>query len=393
MANSQPMLLYADAIEHLVYNMQAGNNEKEVRDVRMAIQTAYREVAYETDWKYYWTIGQIILNASYSTGTIEYDHTGGSSERLVTLTTGTWPTWARFGRIKIANVVYPIAARLSNSTIQLDEDVNPGTDIASGTSYTLFQNQYALPSDFRRLGDVIHENNSQVTGAMDQTEWLRLERNGPTSGTASRWSLIADPDLGGQMMLAIDPYPTAAATLQFIYQRSPRPVRLTGFESSSTVGTVSASAAGTTVTGTNTTFTSDMVGSFIRIGTSSDAPDGLGGAKPYVEQRKIVSRASATSIEVYPAFTYAASGAKYRVSDPIDISQTMQTAFLRCVEREMSLARKTSAAGIERYEALARQALNMARERDVAVIGDRVAERNRERQIGNDLVGDVDLDS
>ncbi len=393
MANSQPMMLYADAIEHLIYSMQSGNNEKEVRDLRMAIQTGYREVAYETDWKYYWGVGQVILNAPQSSSTITYDHTGGASERLLTLASGTWPTWARFGRIKIANVVYPIAARLSDTTLQLDEDVNPGADVAALTTYLLFQNQYALPSDFRRIGRIFNENNAQETGAMDQEHWLGLERSGPTSGTASRYSVLANPDLGGQMMLVIDPYPASAATLQFIYQRSYRPIRHTGFEGANTVGTIACSAGGTTVTGTLTTFAADMVGSFIRIGTVNDLPDGIGGSKPFVEQAKIVSRASATSLEVYPAFTYAATASKYRISDPIDIAQTMQTAFLRCIELELMMARKTSAAGLERYQQAARMSLNSARERDSAFISERVAERNAERQVGNDLVGTVDVDT
>jgi hypothetical protein len=382
------MLLYTDAIEHLIYNAQAGNNEKEVRDLRQATVNAYRQVCFEFDWQYYWTQYRQILEAPYATGTVVYDHTGGASERLLTLSGGTFPTNAKFYRLKIGNVVYPIYDRLSGTTAQLDEFVNPGADVSS-TAYTVFRSEYALPSNFRRIADVYSESGGFETGFISPSEWLRMERVPVSGGTVIRWTILPDPKIPGQMQLVVDPYPSAATTLDFIYQRSARPIRLTGFESSSKAGTVSASAAGTAVTGSGTAFTASMVGSFIRIGDATYAPTGNGGDHPYVEQRQIVSYTSATSVSVYPAFTYTHSAAKYLVADPLDMWQGMFQAFLRAVEVELAISRK-GAAALERGTALYNAAIAKARENDASIVAQRVAERGKERAVGEGYTVSLD---
>lgn len=75
----------------------------------------------------------------YTTGTIIYDHTGnGSGERVVILTGGTWPALAATnGRISISGTWYDVAARVSDTVLQLNSGAsnNPGSDVGS-TTYT-----------------------------------------------------------------------------------------------------------------------------------------------------------------------------------------------------------------------------------------------------------------
>jgi hypothetical protein len=103
------------------------------------------------DWSFLMPITTLSINAPYTTGTIAYDHTGGSSERLVTLSGGTWPTWAESGMIEISGSDYPVESRLSDTLFTLDSSDNPGSDVAASTSYNLHQDDYDLPDDFGRV--------------------------------------------------------------------------------------------------------------------------------------------------------------------------------------------------------------------------------------------------
>lgn len=76
--------------------------------------------------------------ATYSTGTVQYQHSGGSSPRLVTLTGGTFPVWAGDGDILINGTVHECTSRLSDTTLQLSTAHNPGVDISAGASYALY---------------------------------------------------------------------------------------------------------------------------------------------------------------------------------------------------------------------------------------------------------------
>lgn len=80
---------------------------------------------------------------AYSTGTILYDHSGGASERLVTITGGTLPGWVNTDcAITIGGVRYPIASVLSTTTLTLGASSNnftnnPGADVGPGAAYTV----------------------------------------------------------------------------------------------------------------------------------------------------------------------------------------------------------------------------------------------------------------
>src|SRR3990167_3839333 len=111
---------------------------------KRAITEGLRELANARDWFCFKTWGRIVLNASYSTGTLAYDHTGGAYERLLTLSSGTWPTWAASGIVVISRVAYRVDERRSTTEITLRTETNPGADVAAGTAYAIYQQSYNL---------------------------------------------------------------------------------------------------------------------------------------------------------------------------------------------------------------------------------------------------------
>ena len=151
---------------------------------------------------------------------------------------------------------------------------------------------------------------------------------------------MKDPDSDGRWALFVDPYPTEAEPLMFMYRRKPRTLRWTGTEvtaRSSSSQTATASNGASTIT-TSSALPSSMVGSIIRLSDTTVHPTGLAGINPYYEQHKITG-ISSTTVTIDGTIQHASgySGKYFVVSDPIDMSESLIEAFK--AEVEFRLAR------------------------------------------------------
>lgn len=314
---------YQDLIDELCVSTGGGATSPEQRDVRMACQRAYTHLGDLHNWLFYKRAYRVYLSAAYSTGTITYDHTGGSSENLVTLASGTWPSWARNGKLIIGTVVHDVAERLSDTTITLDPTLNPQADVAAGTSYTLVRTTYDMPFDFKGMFDPQDED--QVRACyLSPHAWHDLERSLPTQTDTFYWTVMPSPDTYGAWTLKTWGYPSTAETLDFMYQGRPRPIKRSGYETSSRAGTVTLAASGNSVTGNSSSFASDMVGSILRVTSSTSTyPTGFGDLNPWTEQKVITTYTSATSLAVDSNWDSTYTTVLYTVSDPCDVDHSL----------------------------------------------------------------------
>lgn len=330
------LLTYQDSLEHLEGFTNSGTADSERRDFRSAVLGAYSDIASRYDWLYFHTELDIRLDAAYGTGSIQYTN----STRQVTLTNGTWPTNAVEGRIKINDVRYPIEERISDTVLTLPTSVNPGRDIAASTEYTWLRTSYTLPADFKNMDPPHTETSYHSITPVSLDGILGFERHVKASANPPQWFAVgADPLRYGQMALYVQYEPQTAEGLRMWYRRYPRKLKYTGGETASSAGTVYVS--GNEVIGTETSFKSDMVGSVIRFGDSTNKPTGVRGLNPYSEQRVIKSVNSATSVTLDSSASTVSAGSKYVVSDPIDLRPTMVEAFFRGCEWKLSLSRRT----------------------------------------------------
>ena len=118
-------------------------------EIKSIVNNALDMIAQEYEWPYFLTDrGTLSLDAAYSTGTIAL--TNGST--TCTLTSGTWPSWAASGKLKISGKTYFITSRTSDSVIVLSTAWKESSN--SAASYVLFRDEYALASDLMRFGAI-----------------------------------------------------------------------------------------------------------------------------------------------------------------------------------------------------------------------------------------------
>jgi hypothetical protein len=337
MAVDDNVHLYIDMLDYITALTDGGARTKDMRMHKEVILGAYRDVSSISEWDYYMKEGRINLSVKYNTGTISYDHADATDERRLHLsgTGASWPTWAGSGRVRINDVVSSVDRRISGAYLTLDENLNPGADIAADTSYELYQTSYALPSDLWRLYDVAVEKSYWMPYYITPSEWLSRERFHDSEGQTGAWTIMKDPDNDNRFSLFIDPKPNTAEPLGFIYRRKPRTLRWAGTETEARTYTATGDADDNEIT-TSTALPASMLGSIIRLADSTTThPTGLAGTYPFLEQHKIVKIAS-TTVTIDGTLSTAYSGDKMVVSDPIDMNDTMIEALKAQVEYRLS---------------------------------------------------------
>lgn len=354
------LFTYRDAVRHVIDYLGADIKEVARRDARRAVLAAYREFSACFRWSYYYQVGRVDTVAHYNTGTVDFDFTGGTFERQLTLASGTWPTWATYGVVVISNVAYQVATRESSTVITLSPNSNPGADVAAGTTYTIYRDTYPMPSDFLASDQMTEASNNLYPVYVHPSHWLEMQRKSKSPAQPSTYTYTSDPNYFGTMAMRLHPPPDNIYHYDFIYQRRPRPL----IYDEVSAGTVAVTSAAFSVTGTSTAFVSDHVGSVIRISDDgTNPPESLEWQNPYDQERVITAYTSATSLTVDTAWDTTRSAVRYIISDPVDIEEgAMMNAFLRCCERQVAISKSLKTKG--QADADYDRALILAREAD-----------------------------
>jgi hypothetical protein len=208
-----PAPTYANLVQYLIVSSFGGPQDAEQKDIKQAVIRSYDELTTMRDWSYYHVHGRIILQSPYSTGTVT------SSGTTVTLTGGTWPTWAATGAyLKVGEEVCRVFTRASGSVITLAGGLALKADV-TGQPYTLYRSVYALPGDFRNMDEPSDEYNWWSGLYVTPDEAMKLDRVSNSSGEPYHWTVIKDPDGTGWAVKLVG-YPTKLETLDFTYRRS-----------------------------------------------------------------------------------------------------------------------------------------------------------------------------
>ena len=343
------LITYADAIDHLIDFQRANPSAQHNRQAKRAICLAYQNFRNDHQWPYYYARGRVCTDAPYSEGGVVYDVTGGSVERQLSLFggVGTWPDWAAFGVVIIGGVMYEVAERVSDTVLQLDIDMSPKSDINStgnnppvGSDYILMRHTYPLPSDFVNIDQLFTPESWHTIEYVHPRDWLVAHRYNVTSSNTPQWfTILGSADYMGAMAIGFYPFPDGEVSIDFIYQRSARPLRVDRVQGvlSSDSGDVVANF----VSGTE--FNDDHVGSTIRVSESNatEFPTGREGESPYSEERTIMDvNAAGDQITVDQQFLRTHSNSKYTISDPLDIEPNIMRGIFYA-RSEMELAKLT----------------------------------------------------
>lgn len=352
------MITVQDMLDHLqnVFEIKTTSKVRNLFLCRTAVNEAYRELPRMADWRYYVYRAQLQTLASAQL-TVSYDHTGGAYERLVTVTTGTLPTSdLHLYQVIIGTNQYEIDRQISSTTFTLSSGLNPGADL-TGQSCTLYKSKYHLPVEFRKvIVDPIELARGYRLCWQSPGDLLLGQSGNYQPQEPTCYSVYPSGEYFGASVLEVAPPPNQERTYDFMFERSPRG-RVLKADAYMT-GTVTTDGT-TTIAGTGTAFTSDMVGAVLRLPADgiTVAPCGLSysldrpTAMPYDVERIILEVNSATSLLVDDVVTTREDVA-LTISDPVDIDPAVHAELFSrlCEYHYLSLTGRANEAIAKREQ-------------------------------------------
>lgn len=174
-------------------------------------------------WRFMRPIGELETTAPYSTGTIQV------ASGVVTLTGGTFPSWAAGGDLVVNSKSYAIDTRDSDTQVTLEDTT---VTVASGTSYELRRYAYDLPDDFGGIDSpmTFQPSKSVTFRPVKQVSESLIRKKRQYEFASSQPELFAthvkvmDPTVGTRYEVWI--YPTSDKAYQLEYQYKSYPNKL-----------------------------------------------------------------------------------------------------------------------------------------------------------------------
>lgn len=204
-----------ERVGRFLFGQRSGYSDSETFDIEDCIRDGLRRTYAAYDWSFFKPIEDVSTTAPYTTGTIEV------VDGVVTLTDGTFPSWAADGLLSADNGYYSVASRDGNTQITLDDT---SVDIDSGTTYELGRPEIPMPAAFEAVA-----GDSELTYYPDQNELYppvrqrhdqairKYEMDDPYFDRPIYYSVRTvefDPTVGSRKVLAFYPTPDAAYVLR-----------------------------------------------------------------------------------------------------------------------------------------------------------------------------------
>lgn len=343
---------YKDLTEHLVDFMGANPGSDASRDARRAAQGGLTCIARSHLWSYYNTRGRIATVAPLGGPTQPLPIMTGSytaATRLFTLDgAGTFPTWSRFGTLILpainlvnattASIAYQIVAQPSSNQVQLSVNDNPGVDLPTGTSFTLYRDTYPLPLDCTAIDRAILIGYATFLEFENPGQWLLRQQIYRGPALPRFYTIRGDADYMGVMSMSFFPPPDNSYEVEFMYNRQPRPLKVESYSA----GKVSAVNGSTTLTGVGTNWNPSLhTGTIVRLSVDGvNLPTSWVASNPPALERVVLSVDAPNSITLDNPADATYQSVMHVISDPADIEPlAMKLALLRACEYQLAISR------------------------------------------------------
>ncbi len=213
---SSSSILNSDLLAYARVQVRNATGAQSDSVLQQVVNNAIAWISTAKFWNFYKTYGDFTLREPYSIGTIALT----AASTTCTLTTGTWPTWAASGKLKIGDKVYRIASRTSGSVVVLATAW--AEDAETAATYVIFQDEYALASDLLKFGRPFPGSAWGWGGEMSSFEQVLEAQNTQILGEAYP-RMVAVHGSGGTAKLLMWPYPSGSEDklLPYWYYRRP----------------------------------------------------------------------------------------------------------------------------------------------------------------------------
>jgi hypothetical protein len=206
-----------DRVGQYLFGAESGDSysSSQLTKIGNCINDGTKRVYAAHEWSFLRPLADVVTTAPYVTGTVMV------ASGVVTLTGGTFPSWAASGILMVNNKYYSVASRDSSTQITLD-DVS--ATVSSASSYQLARPEIPMDASFDSVS-----NDSDLAYYPSPDRWYppvswrhdstirKLESETPEFDRPFLYSVRTttfDPTVGSRKVLAFYPAPDASYVLR-----------------------------------------------------------------------------------------------------------------------------------------------------------------------------------
>lgn len=205
----------SERVGHYLFGQRSAFSADQQADINDCVHDGLRRVYAAYNWSFLRPVADVSTTAPYATGTIAI------AAGVVTLTGGTFPTWAADGVLKVNDRYYSVASRGSGTQITLD---STSVTVTAGASYQLARPEIPLADAFDSVA-----NDSDLNYYPSPDTWYppvqlrhdstirQLEGNNPEFDRPAFYSVRTttfDASIGSRKVLVLYPTPDQVYTLR-----------------------------------------------------------------------------------------------------------------------------------------------------------------------------------
>lgn len=204
-----------ERVGHYLFGIRDSFTVDQELDINDCIVDGLQRVYASHDWSFFRPVADVTTTAPYSTGTITV------SAGVVTLTGGSFPSWAADGFLYVNGRSYVVASRTGNTTMTISDT---SLTISSGVVYHLGRPEIAMPAEFEAVANdselaYYPDDNACYPSVMQRGDQAirRLEQGGQVFDRPVYYSVRTvqfDPAVGSRRVLAFYPTPDQAYTMR-----------------------------------------------------------------------------------------------------------------------------------------------------------------------------------
>lgn len=204
-----------ERVGHYLFGIRTAFTSDQTSDILNCIQDGLQRVYSAHNWSFFRPVVDVSTTAPYVTGTVTI------ASGVVTLTGGTFPSWAADGLFLVDNSYYSVASRNSNTQITLDATT---VTVASASNYQLARPEIPMDAAFDAVA-----NDSDLTYYPSAEYWYppvrqrhdsfirKMEQSNPEFDRPVWYSVRTtrfDPTVGSRKVLVLYPTPDQVYTLR-----------------------------------------------------------------------------------------------------------------------------------------------------------------------------------
>lgn len=321
-----------------------------------AIQDAMRGLVGKHPWNYFRRNSRFTSSAPVDV-TIAYDHTGGTHERLMTITGGTsWPADAALGEIRSGERRYRVHKRITTLQATLEPDFSLTGDLTG--DYTWERRAYSFTREIEKTHYLHNLTLDRQVPFMPVTDFERESHYDFGGGYFDKFTWANHGGQFGTSEIILLPAPRLVETYEISATVKPIIPTIESEGGTDAAGTQAAYQ----VSSSQASFSQRLVGTVFRLSSDATPPTQFSSDK-WTFQSFVTKVVDANTLELADPLPETFTGRGYVVSSPMDIEASI---MLEAVEDEAyyQYTKNHDHKTLPQAKALARESLLQAIARD-----------------------------